>query len=273
MANKKNKKPLIYKPYHKGSLWTGGSMIKQGLKVFCYFLFFCIMYVIVGATLSFDSFILRLIGNGLVLFVCASVIFNKGLVMGEDDVGLGEIVHARLQEGKPVDEKEKRQSYRALRGWLIFLIAVLPVLLITVPAAFGVRRQMYVNQSIPSWVSSFESQEEIYLPLAHQNVREAATATDVFQLLTRILILPYVGIFTTENKDTMLLLERLSPLLAILPGLAFPVGYMMGPYARARVHGDIAMNKKRQKRRQKKISLQKNAQRSQMAEEKKNELI
>lgn len=272
MANKRNKKPLIYKPYHKGSLWTGGNMVKKALKVFCYFLFFCIMYAIVGASLSFDSFILRLIANGLVLFVCASVIFNKGLVMGEDEVGLGEIVYTRLEEGKPVDEKEKKQCYHMLRGWLIFLLAIVPVLAVTVPAAIGAEREMYVNQSNPSWVQSFESQDEIYQPLVHNTVQESTTVMDVLKLLSRLLILPYVGIFTAENKDTLLLLERLAPLLAIVPGLAFPIGYMMGPYARARVHGDIAVNKKRQKRRQNKLIAQKK-QRSNVQDEKKNELI
>lgn len=272
MANKKNKKPLIYKPYHKGSLWTGGNMIKQGLKVFCYFLFFCIMYAIVGSTLSFDSLILRVICNGLVLFICASVIFNKGLVQGEDDVGLGEIVYARLEEGKPVEEKEKKRCYRSARGWLIFLMAIVPVLIVTLPGSIFAEREMYVNQSMPSWVASFESQDEIYQPLMHQTVRESATVLDVFRLLARLLILPYVGIFTSENKDTLLMLERLAPMLSILPGVAYPIGYMMGPYARARVHGDIAANKKKQKRRMKKQNAQKN-QRSTVTQEKKNELI
>ncbi|MBR6752762.1 MAG: hypothetical protein IKM05_01860 [Clostridia bacterium] len=272
MANKKNKKPLLFKPYYKGSLWTGGDMIKQGLKVFCYFLFFCIMYAIVGSTLSFDSFVLRLICNGLVLFICASVIFNKGLVQGEDDVGLGEIVYARLDEGKPVEEMEKKKSYRSLRGWLIFLLAIVPVLAVTLPGAIYAEREMYVSQPTPSWVQSFESQDEIYQPLLHQTMRESATGMDVLRLISRLLILPYVGIFTTENKDTLLLLEQLAPLLAILPGIAYPIGYMMGPYARARVHGDIAANKRRQKRRQKKQNAMKN-QRNNPVQEKKNELI
>lgn len=272
MANKKNKKPLIYEPYCKGALWTGGNMFKEALKVFCYFLFFCIMYAIVGATLSFDSFILRLIGNGLVLFICASVIFNKGLVLGEDEVGLGEIVYTKIQEGKPVDAKEKKQCYRALRSWLIFLLAILPVLAVTIPASLGAEREMYVNQPHPAWVSSFESQDEIYQPLMHQTVQESVTMADVFKMLCRLLILPWVGIFETENKDTLFLLEQLSPVLAVLPGLAFPIGYLLGPYARARVHGDIALNKKRQKKRQIK-QLQQKKQRDQMAKEKKNELI
>lgn len=271
--NKKKKKPLIYEPYYKGRAWTGAPMIKQALKVFCYFLFFCIMYAIVGSALSFDSFALRLIANGLVLFVCGSVIFNKGLVMGEEDVGLGEIVYSRLEEGKPVEEKDKKLSYHALRGWLIFLLAIVPVLAVTIPAAIGAEREMYVRQTQPAWVNAFEDQEEIALPLDHMNQKEERTAKDIFSLLSRILILPYVGIFTAKNKDALFMLEKLAPVLAVLPGLTFPIGYMMGPHARARVHGDIAQNKKRQKRLQKKTIAQRNANRNQHIEEKKNELI
>lgn len=271
MLSKKKKRTLVYKPYYKGNIWFGAGMVKNALKVFCYFLFFCIMYTIVGAALSFDSFILRLICNGLVLFVCLAVIYTKGLAQGQEDVALGEIVYTRLEEGKPVEESEKKQSYRMIRGWVIFLMAIIPVLAITVPAALTAERQVYINQAMPSWLSSFETQEEIYQPLVHQTEVQSKSFTDILQLISRILILPYVGIFTTENKDTLLLLERLAPVLAILPGLAYPVGYMMGPYARAIVHGDIDQNKKKQKRRQNKMMKQKKAQRAN--ENKQNELI
>lgn len=271
MANKKKKKKLIYKPYYKGSLWTGKGMLLQAAKVFGYFLFFCIMYAIIGATLLFDSFILRFLANGTVLFICAAVIFNKGMAQGEEDVGMGEIVLSRMEEGKPVDPKEKKCSYRKARGWVVFFVAVIPVLLITIPAALSAERIMYVRQALPDWMASFENQEEIYQPLMHQNATDPRTFADVIRLLARILIMPYMGIFSTQNKDTVFLLERLAPVLAILPGMAYPIGYMMGPYARAKVHGNIALNRKRMKRNQKKAAEQRKQNHS--TETKQNELI
>lgn len=268
---KKKKHTLIYEPYTKGSLWIGGKMFKEALKVFCYFLFFILMYTIVGASLSFESFFLRLVTNGLVLFVCVGVIFNKAIGMGQDDVALGETVYTRLQEGKPVNENDKKLCYRMGRAWLIFLLAIIPVLLITVPAAIGSQRQMYVQQALPEWVKSFESQEEIYQPLMHHTVQQQHGFIDLLRIISRLLISPFIGIFTTKNKDTLLLLEKLAPILAILPAFAFPVGYMMGPYARARVHGDIDQNKKRQKRRNNKNLAQKKA--VKQTEQKQNELI
>lgn len=268
MQGKKKKNQLVYKPYHQGSPWVK-SCLKEALKILSFFLLFSILYVVAGSALSLDVFLLRLIMNGLMIFVCCGIFYTKGAALGENEVALGEIVYARLQDNKPVDENDKKQSFNKLRGWLIFAIGVLPILLITLISAFSAEKQMYQMQALPGWVSSFKSNEEIYAPLLFHEAKSPMTFAELCNFVSRILIFPYVCIFTTENLDTLLLLDKLSPILAVLPAVAFPVGYMFGPLYRARMHGDIARNRRKQKKKQKKQMQQRKMQR----EQKKNELI
>lgn len=269
MQGKKKKMPVVKKPYYKGNAWVNKN-IKEALKVLAYFLFFSVLYVIAGSALNFDAFLLRLVPNLLLVVICGGIMYTKGASLGENDAALGEIVHARLESGKEVDEKDKKLSFHPLRGWLIFLVAVLPILLITVPSALGAHKQVYEMQSLPSWVSAYQSNEEIYAPLAFHDVKHPMQLMDLLQYISRLLIFPFVNIFGTDNLDTLLVLDKLAPILAILVGVAFPVGYMGGPFYRARVHGDIARNNRKAKKKQQK-QLQRKQQ--QQKEIKKNELI
>ena len=87
-------------------------------------------------------------------------------------------------------------------------------------------------------------------------------------MIARILIFPFANIATSDQPDLMLLMDRLSPLLACLPALGFPLGYLTGPQSRAMVHGDIAASNRRQQRRVRKAQ---KARKERI--EKKNELI
>ena len=48
------------------------------------------------------------------------------------------------------------------------------------------------------------------------------------------------------------LLERLSPVVTMIPALVYGVGYTMGTQERAAVHGNIALGKKKQLKKQRK---------------------
>lgn len=268
MQAKKKKNPTVYKPYHKGKPWVK-SNLKNALKVFAYFLFFTILYVVVGSSLSIDNDLIRVAANVLVLVVCGGVLYTNGANMGNSDVSLGEIVYSRLQAGKPVSEKDKTNSFHPARGFIVFALAILPILLITIPCALTAEKQVYALQNLPDWVESYQGHDEIYAALDYYRVSGSVGLMDVLKMITRLLVYPYICMTGTRNLDLMLLIDRLSPVLAVLPGIAYGVGYLTGPYTRARVHGDIARNIKKQKRKEKKQLQAKIAQR----EQKKNELI
>ena len=64
--------------------------------------------------------------------------------------------------------------------------------------------------------------------------------------------IPFANIATTDRPDMLLLFDRLSPLLAALPLLGFPIGYLTGPRSRAMIHGGISSSNKRAQRKKKK---------------------
>jgi len=63
-------------------------------------------------------------------------------------------------------------------------------------------------------------------------------------------MMPYMNIVNTGNAAAALWLERLSPILMLIPAAAYGFGYRGGPLARAQIHTDIAAAKRKQKRRE-----------------------
>ncbi|MBR5111383.1 MAG: hypothetical protein IK099_14485 [Clostridia bacterium] len=265
--NNKTKTPLIFKPYLKGNLFDAAA-VKRGIRLMAYYLMFVFLYLIVGSALQFDSFLIRTLLNLVIVLICAMIVYMDGSRLGENEVAFGEIALARQEAGKPVDGKDKQRCFHPGKGWIIALIAVVPVILITLPHAFTATKQVYSLQSLPRWVSGFSSQEEISAPLAYYNQNVNVTVLDVLRMVSRILIFPFANIATANNPELLLTIDRLSPLLASLPLLGFPIGYLTGPRSRAMIHGGISSNNKRVQRKKKKAIKARQAR-----TEKKNEII
>ena len=70
------------------------------------------------------------------------------------------------------------------------------------------------------------------------------------RLIVRMMVMPFVNIIGADNKDAILLLERVSPLINLLPVLAYGLGYVNGVGVRTSVHTNIALGKKKAKRKQ-----------------------
>lgn len=265
--SKKNQRPLVFKPYLKGNPLESG-VAKKSLRLMAYCFLFVFLYLIVGTALQFGGPVVRTILNLLIVLVCAGLTYMDGSRVGEGEVALGEIAHTRQEAGKAVDEKEKARGYHPAKGWVIALIAAIPLVLITLPHALTAQKQTYILQSLPRWVSGYESQREIMAPLAYYQRDASLSVMDILRMASRILIFPFVNIATTDNADALLLADRLSPLLACLPLLGFPFGYMTGPRSRAMIHGDISTSNKRAARKRRKAVKARQAR-----IEKKNELI
>lgn len=266
MQNKKGKKKraLVYKPYKKGTCCTGAA-VKKGIRIWMYYLLFAFLYLILGATLQFDNVALRVICNGILVLVCAMLLYMDGARLGESEAALGEIVYIQEQRGKSGSKQDIDRCYHPLKGLFILLVGVAPLLLLTIPYAFMAQKQVYILQGLPSWVTSFAGHEEISLPLAYYQQDLSLQVMDILRLVVRLLIFPFANIATSDNANAMLLVDRLSPVLICLPALGFPLGYMTGPLARAMVHGDISSSNKRRQRRERKARKAREA--------KKNEII
>ena len=78
------------------------------------------------------------------------------------------------------------------------------------------------------------------------------TVADILRVVVRISLMPFVSMVGGSNKDLMLTLERLSPVLILLPAAAYGTGYLGGKAARTRIHSEIEENKKKKNRRERK---------------------
>lgn len=263
----KNKRALVFKPYLKGNAFDGAAL-KRGLRLAAYFFLFAFLYVIVGTTLQFDSAALRWITNLIIVAVCAAIVYMDGARLSDSQVAFGEIAYGRTQKGIQVDEKDKERCYHPLKGVFIALVAAVPLILLTLPHAVTAQKQLYTLQALPKWVSGYSNQAEIYAPLSYYTREVHMSVLDVLQMLTRVLVFPFANIATVDDKDALLLVDRLSPLLACVPLAGFPLGYLTGPRSRAMVHGDISTSNKRVQRRKKKALKARQARTP-----KKNELI
>ena len=264
---KKNKRPLVFKPYLKGNVYDSAAL-KRSLRVMAYFFMFAFLYLIVGSALQFGNMFLRVLANGMMVLVCAAVVYMDGARLGESEVAYGEIAYARQQAGKAVEEKDKMRCYHPLKGVMIALVAAVPVLLLTLPHAVTAVKQVYALQRLPKWVSGYSNQAEVMAPLQFYSREVSISVLDILRMISRVLIFPFANIATVDNTDALLVMDRLSPLLACLPLIGFPLGYLTGPQARAMVHGDISNSNKRAQRRKKKAVKARQARTA-----KKNELI
>lgn len=265
--NAKKKPKLVYKPYKKGIVFSAYT-VKKGVGLMAYFLLFAILYFLLGATLNFENDILRIGANVILVLTCCALTYVSGARLGQEEVGAGEIAYAREQAGKTVDRGDTVKCYHPWKGVVICLVAILPVLLITVPYAVLAKKQVYELQLLPSWVDAYASQSAIHEPLRYYENGYTVGLVDYLRIVTRIMILPFANMATPDRADLLLIVDRLSPLLACLPAVGYPLGYLSGPRSRAMVHGDIALGVRRARQKQKKAIKARREQR-----EKKNELI
>ena len=265
--SKKNKQPLVFKPYLKGN-WHDGAAVRRGLGLLLYYLLFAFLFLVAGSALNFGGTAVRVIMNAAMVLVCAAILYLNAARLAENEVAYAEIALARKNSGKEVDAKELERCYHPLKGAFIALIAAIPLLILTIPHAVTAVKSVYSLQVLPNWVSGYSSQSEIWVPLSFYQRTVSLTVLDILRVIVRVLVFPFVNIVTTDNKDALLLVDRLSPLLTLLPLGGYILGYMTGPRSRAMVHGDISnSNSRHQRRRNKAIK------RRQARQPKKNELV
>ena len=174
----------------------------------------------------------------------------QGLSRGTAAVVRGEIQYRRRQEGKPVSEADRKLCYHPLKGFLIALLGTLPLLILAVMYAVIVRRQTYSVGALPSWVGNMRDRPDLLEPLTAYTTRVPAGFADILRIIIRTELMPLVSAVGSSNFDGLLLLERLSPVLVLLPGAAFGTGYLLGTRSRDQTHTDIREGAKKRQRRE-----------------------
>lgn len=258
--NKKKKKPQEPLRYLKGAP-LDNQTIPAAVKLCLSMLVLMFAFLLLGMMLMWKNTALRVTVNAFLLFLAYFVYWQAGLNAGATAVNLGEILWQRQETDREIEAGERKRSFHPAKGFLTGLIASIPIFLCAVGLALTAEKIMSSAGTLPSWIESLERREEIGGALASYHVGASLSTTDVLRLLVRMAIMPFVNIVSSENRDGLLILERVSPLLVLLPGLSYGLGYLSGVSVRARIHADIEAGKRRMKNRQKREMQQRRKQR------------
>lgn len=243
---KKTKKPVrpVVKPYLKGSAADSGT-IKSGVFFYFAMLLMVLANLLLGSMAMWDIAWLNILFNAVLVLMIYAVFYMNGAGKGTAAVNQGEMMLQRQQAGREVSDKEKTACYHPCKGLVIGLIGSLPILLCAVVLAFVAQLQYSGLGALPGWIENLQRQPEMAAALAFYHDTGAMTVEDTTRLLVRLHMLPYVNMVGANNREGLLVLERISPLIMLLPALSYGVGYMQGVRMRTKVHTDIAAGKRK----------------------------
>ena len=238
------------KPYLTGSP-TDENTLRSALKMFGFLLLCTVMMFLVCTMAGSGSPVLRIIINAAIESVILMIFFSKGADQGTDAVARGEILYQHLEKGMEVSAGERRLPFHRLKGFVIGLAGSLPFVIPALILALTAQRQMTGAGTLPSWTEAFMRRTEIGDALAYYTRTDGFAFADILRLIVRVSVMPFISMAGSENKDLLLLIERLSPLLVLLPGIAFGLGYLKGPSRRKLIHTEIAKNTRKRISREK----------------------
>lgn len=236
--------------YLKGSP-VDGKTARSALTFMGSLVLMAIAFLLLGMAMMMDNTILRVAFNGCLIAAALLMFFQTGAGQGAVAVNLGEMLYDRRQSGGKVTDKEQKSCYHPLKGLITALLGSIPVVVAALVLALVAQRQMTALGALPSWVSAFEGRTEIGNALAYYHQPAALTVEDVLRVIIRVLMMPLVNIVNPYGADALLTLERLSPLVMMVPALAYGVGYTQGVRARKQVHAGIAEGEIKRKKKEK----------------------
>lgn len=245
---KKAQVERIAKPFLRGKMidrgFVGGALKFFGFTALMAFVYFMSMIVSGGA-----RWVSMLI-NGAILFVTWLIMWQSGAGSGADAVTQGEIMYQRREKERPVADWELEQCYHPLKGLMVALAGSLPLFLCCLVLALIADRQMTAMGILPEWVEHMLHRPDIGGGMLAYQQEATVSLEMVLRVIVHIVLAPWVGLVDASNKDAILVLERLAPVLALVPALAYGVGYTFGKKERELVHGNIALGKKKQQKKQ-----------------------
>ena len=127
---------------------------------------------------------------------------------------------------------------------------MIPFVILGIILAFSAERQMTSAGTLPGWTSSLLRRSDIGGALVSYTEGEPVSSVDIIRMIVRVTIMPFVSMAGSENREMMLTVERISPLLLMLPVIAYGTGFLFGKNIRTKIHTQIEENRKIRKRRE-----------------------
>ena len=248
--NKKKNVKKVSKPFLTGAP-TDEYTVKNALKFFLLLLIIAFMTFIVCSMTAFDSAVLRVGVNVLIECAVLLILFSRGADLGTDAVARGEILYQHVEKGIDPSANERKVPFHKLKGFTIGILGTLLFLILAVILALTAGRQLTGAGALPSWTEAFMRRTEFSSALSSYSQPVSISFTDIVRIIVRIAIMPFITMMGSENKDLLLLIERISPVLVLLPSVAYGIGYLQGPSRRVMVHTGIAEGNRKRVNREK----------------------
>lgn len=239
------KQPIVKKPYLTGHA-VDGSTVKSAAMFLVSLLVMMVAFLMLSAMMLWDNVFIRVGFNGALLALCYVLFYQSGTGAGAGGVEKGEIMYQRENSGRTVEMSDRAQCFHPAKGIVTALIGSIPLALCAVLLAVTAEKQVAGLGSLPNWLAALERRSEIGGALTHFHQTGSIGLTGAMRMVVRMALMPMVNMIGAENADGLLLLERLSPLLTLLPAVAYGAGYLRGVDVRDQVHTDIAKGKRKQ---------------------------
>ena len=254
-----SKQKEVRKPFLTGSV-TDERTVRNSLKFFGTILVVFFVAFIASASAAFDNRILRVFLNTAVIVLEIVILFNSGSKWGTDDVARGEILYQKKEKGQYIADSERRLCFHPMKGYLTALIGTVLFLIPAIILAMNTSVQMAESGILPDWMKAYTRRSDIGNALVNYTQPEGAQYIDYLRALVRITILPFVNIVGNTNKNWLVILERLSPLILLIPAAAYGSGYLSGRNIRTQIHTAISENNRKRIRREQKKRKARNTQ-------------
>ena len=252
MQNKaKQKKPveMVQKPIIPGS-WHGKDAEKIAFKRFLSVLATSLIYLVGCILLGFDAMWGRILTAVTLVFGISYYQYMQGLSQGENDAAFGEIIYGRRENGHQVPKAECDRSFHPMKGYFAALAGAAPFVLIALVYAFMARPSYYSLGVLPSWTEGLVAQTEFGTALNYYSEPVKLGVFGVLRIIVRAMIMPFVNIAMAVDMDTVLLVERLSPLFVLISPLGYAFGYSRGQMLRNQINTGIKLGDERKKKRE-----------------------
>ena len=247
------KKPAapVVKPFVTGSP-TDERTIPGALGVFGILVMTVVMTFLVCSMLNMKNPVLRIGLNWLVELLILFILYNSAVGRGSEAVARGEILWQKQEKGGTFAASEKAMCFHPLKGYVTAALASLPILICALLLAVTAHRQTAGAGVLPGWMSNYQQRSDIGGALVAYTQTSSLGLEDILRMIVRVAVMPFVSLVGAENRDGMLLVERLSPLLVLLPAAAYGTGYLQGRKERTKIHTGIAQSNQKRIRREKK---------------------
>jgi len=253
MTNHAKKKPteIVRKPFTQGTPFDGETW-KKSAMFFGFLLVVAFLFLLVCSMTGFDQPILRILVNLAIISAVLLLFYNNGMNYGTAAVSRGEIIYQKKEKGSHVSESEVKLCYHPMKGFVPALLGTVPFLILALILAFVAEKQTTTQGTLPSWIQSYLPRDYIGDALKSYTEPEGLSFIGIIRIVVRITLLPYINLAGTSDYSATLWVERLGPVLELLPAVAYGIGFTRGPMVRTRVHTEILENTKKRIRREKK---------------------